>query len=243
MSEVPYMEEWRPINNWESYFISNYGNVKRQSREFKDKMIDLKGSTLNNGYRYVQEINDGKRKNHLIHRLVAKAFIDNSENKPHVDHIDNNPLNNNVSNLRWCNHNENMKNIKQRTEGKKNGVVFDKTKQRWVANARLNNKSKFLGYFDTYDEARQAREAFENNQDTNEFYNKGNDEEFSELKSRPKSKRGQGEGSIHQRKNGNWRTTFQIKGIKIFDKTFKTYEEAETYKNLKISEWKQRTDA
>ena len=231
------MEEWKPISHWDGYFISNLGNVRRQSREFKDKMIALKGSTLNNGYRYVQEINNGKKKNHLIHRLVAKAFIDNPENKPCVDHIDNNPLNNHVSNLRWCNQNENMKNMKQRTEGKKNGVIFDKKKQRWMATAYSDKKFKFLGYFDTYDEARQAREAFENKQETKQFYNTGNDESFSDLKSRPKSKRGQGEGSIYKRENGNWRTTFTVKGVKIFDKTFQTFEEAKEYRDIKINEY------
>lgn len=184
MSEVPNMEEWKPIENWDGYFISNFGNVRRQSREFKNKMIVIKGSTLNNGYRYVQEINNGKRKNHLIHRLVAKAFVDNPEGKPNVDHIDNNPLNNHFTNLRWCNQSENMKNIKQRTEGKKNGVIFDQKKQRWMANAYSNNKPKFLGYFDTYDEARQAREEFENHHESKDFYKAGNDENFSDLKSR-----------------------------------------------------------
>lgn len=239
MSEVPYMEEeWRPIDDWEGYFISNFGNVRRQSREFKDKMIVLKGSTLNNGYRYVQEIDNGKRKNHLIHRLVAKAFIDNPENKTCVDHIDRNLLNNCFSNLRWCHHSENMKNTKQRIEGKKNGVVFDKKNQRWTANAYSNHKFKFLGYFDTYDEARHAREAFENKQEAKEFYNTGNDESFNDLKSRPKSKRGQGEGSIHQRENGNWRTTLTIKGVKIFDKTFKTFEEAKEFRDNEIQKYK-----
>ena len=123
MVEVPQQsEEWKQIEGWNGYYISNFGNVKRQSREFKDKMIVIKGSIMNRGYRYVQEMNDRQHINHLVHRLLAKAFIENPDKKPCVDHIDNNKLNNHFTNLRWCHQFENCKNQKQKVEGKKNGV-------------------------------------------------------------------------------------------------------------------------
>ena len=232
MVSVPQLEEWRLIEEPEldKYYVSNLGNVRRQSREFKNKWINIKGSSLK-GYRYFQQMIDGKRKNHLIHRCVAKAFIENPDNKPCVDHIDNDRANNNVTNLRWCFHSENCKNQPQTIEGKKNGVVFDKKRQRWISSARENNKGKFLGYYDTYEEAKKAREHFEG---SNEFYKQGKDDNFSSVKGKELTRRQRGSGTITQRDNGRWRTVLIKLGIKIFDKTFATYNEAEEYRKKEV---------
>lgn len=65
----------------------------------------------NNGYLQIKLIAaNGKRKNELIHRLVALHFIDNPESKPEVDHIDRDRQNNNANNLRWLTKSENNKN-------------------------------------------------------------------------------------------------------------------------------------
>ena len=229
MVNVPQLEEWRLIEEPElqGYYVSNLGNISRQSREFKTKWINIKGSSLK-GYRYFQQIIDGKRKNHLIHRCVAKAFIENPDNKPCVDHIDNNRANNHVNNLRWCFHSENCKNQPQQTEGKKNGVVFDNQRKRWMATIRENHNNKFLGYYDTYEEAKEARETAEGN---NEFYKKGNDKQFSNVKGKELTRRKQGTGTITKRENGKWRTVLIKDGKKLFDKTFSSYEEADKYCN------------
>jgi len=50
---------------------------------------------------------EGKQKFHPIHRLLAIAFIPNPLNKPCINHIDGNKLNNDLSNLEWCTHSEN----------------------------------------------------------------------------------------------------------------------------------------
>lgn len=57
---------------------------------------------------HVNLIKKGIRKNFLVHRLIAEAFIPNPHNKPAINHIDNNPSNNKIDNLEWCTQEENM---------------------------------------------------------------------------------------------------------------------------------------
>lgn len=66
------------------------------------------GTKQPNGY-YTLHLN---YKKYWVHRLVAETFIPNPDNKPFVDHIDRNSSNNDVSNLRWATHQENMYNTK-----------------------------------------------------------------------------------------------------------------------------------
>ena len=53
-------------------------------------------------YKMVDLMDNGKKSKCLVHRLVAQAFISNPNNLPEIDHIDNDPQNNHVTNLRWC---------------------------------------------------------------------------------------------------------------------------------------------
>ena len=67
----------------------------------------LSENKINAGYKAATLCDNGFRKEELVHRLVAKAFIPNPLNLPCVNHIDGDKLNNNVSNLEWCTHQEN----------------------------------------------------------------------------------------------------------------------------------------
>ena len=67
-----------------------------------------RGNLDSHGYWYIRV----RRKNYLVHRLVAETFIPNPDNKPTVDHIDRNPLNSVKSNLRWANQSEQCRNTK-----------------------------------------------------------------------------------------------------------------------------------
>lgn len=79
-------------------------------------------------YRKVVISKHGKQKNFLVHRLVAEAFIPNPENKPEVNHIDGNPSNNNVKNLEWVTHSENVRHSLENLQEKYDCILCgDKT--------------------------------------------------------------------------------------------------------------------
>jgi hypothetical protein len=88
---------WAIIHN--IYEVNEHGEV----RNIKTKHV-LTPCANKKGY---LKINLNK-KSFFIHRLVAKAFIPNPENKPFVNHIDGNKANNNVNNLEWVTNSENM---------------------------------------------------------------------------------------------------------------------------------------
>lgn len=109
---------WKDIEGFEGkYQVSNFGEVKALERavmnnggvQRKHERI-LKQNTSSNRHAMVILCKDGKTYPKLVHRLVALAFIPNPENKPVVDHIDTNPYNNRVDNLRWATTRENCMN-------------------------------------------------------------------------------------------------------------------------------------
>lgn len=68
----------------------------------------LKQKTDKKGYKRVSLFLNGKPKDHLVHRLVATAFLPKIDGKNLVNHKDGNPSNNDVRNLEWCTYKENV---------------------------------------------------------------------------------------------------------------------------------------
>ncbi len=72
------------------------------------RFFEIRSRVNNAGYARVGLRINGKTKELLVHRLVAECFIDNPLEKPLVNHIDLNKMNNTVDNLEWCTHVENV---------------------------------------------------------------------------------------------------------------------------------------
>lgn len=99
------MEEiWKDIKEYEGlYQVSNLGRVKRVTTG-----RILKGRKNKAGYLLVGLCKSSVSSTKTLHRLVAQAFIPNPENKPEVNHIDENKTNNMVFNLEWMTTKENI---------------------------------------------------------------------------------------------------------------------------------------
>ena len=148
-------EIWKKIDGYDNYSVSTLGRVRNdETRKI------FKGGKKTNGYLNVGLSKNGVKKSHLIHRLVALTFIPNPDNKPCVDHRDNNKTDNRIEVLRWCTQSENGMNAQipsNNTSGVK-GVRWDKSSQKWRAQINLDGNNIHLGLFDSKEEAREARQ-------------------------------------------------------------------------------------
>lgn len=152
--EAAEAEEWRPVAEYEGYFVSNLGRVRSTLRG--DKIMKVHISC--HGYYQINLRHNSTKASFKVHRLVAEAFVPNPVGKLYVDHIDRNKQNNVVSNLRWVTNVENQENTglrKSNTSGFK-GVSFDHKTDMWRATKSVNRKQIALGYFDTKEEAAEA---------------------------------------------------------------------------------------
>ena len=90
-------EEWKMIPGYEGlYMVSNWGRVFsiRANRVLKNRFTGR--------YLQVSLCKNGKIKQFFVHRLVAEAFIQNPDNLPCVNHINEDKTDNRVENLEWC---------------------------------------------------------------------------------------------------------------------------------------------
>ena len=121
MKDVPETERFAPIEGFPDYQITSHGRVfSLKSGEFKE----LKSRKIRNDYIRVALSKNGEKYYRYVHRLVAQTFIPNPDNKPCINHIDENKTNNHVSNLEWVTAKENMN---HGTRNERAGKAISKT--------------------------------------------------------------------------------------------------------------------
>ena len=137
-------EEWRDIPGYEGrYQVSSMGRVKSLPKYkcYRDRI--LKGNKDKDGYMSVTLCpNAKKRKVYRVHKLVAMAFIPNPNGYPEIDHINTNPSDNYVDNLRWVTHQMNIMNpiTREKKSLASKGRTFSEETLRKMSEAKKGRK-------------------------------------------------------------------------------------------------------
>ena len=152
--DMKYLEEWRTavyddIVYEGLYKVSNLGRILSLNYRNTGKAELMKPGTNTNGYLKIDLWKNGKTKQCLVHRLVAFTFLENPENLPQVNHIDENKKNNFVflnedgsvdkekSNLEWKSHIDNI-NHGTRNERVSKAEINDPNKSKRVLQLSLD---------------------------------------------------------------------------------------------------------
>lgn len=97
------MEMWESI--YDGYQVSNLGRV-RSLKGYKEKILTPRERK---GYLLVELWVNGRPIYPSVHRLVASAFVQNPDNKPHINHVNGDKTDNRATNLEWCTPSENQR--------------------------------------------------------------------------------------------------------------------------------------
>lgn len=152
-------EIWKDVPGYEGHYqCSNFGNIKSlktlinvRYKKTTIKEIIMKPS-ISNGYKGISLSKNGKIEGFKIHQLVAITFLNHKRcnSIKVVDHIDNNKLNNHVSNLQIISTRENSSKNRINKSGF-TGVLVCENKYRCYID--INKKRRYLGTFTTKQEA------------------------------------------------------------------------------------------
>ena len=138
-------EIWKDIDGYEGlYQVSNLGRVKSLNYHRTGKERIMKPKKDSKGYLQVLLCKESKVKHYFVHRLVAVAFVDNPQNLPIINHIDENPKNNNANNLEWCTqkYNINYGTRNKKASEKLRGRKLSEEHKEKIAEKMKNNPKK-----------------------------------------------------------------------------------------------------
>jgi hypothetical protein len=145
---------FKVIDGFPDYKINESGQVRNVHTDRVKKPVLGKDN-----YWRIHLYKNKKPYSHLVHRLIAEAFIKNDNPEyDQVDHMDGNPQNNKISNLRWVNHNINQRNTYSVTSSTGHQGIF-KNKNGFNAQVVLNKK-RTVKYFRNLKDARAWRDNF-----------------------------------------------------------------------------------
>lgn len=160
------MEIWKDVKGFEGcYQVSDLGSVKSLSRFVKNgrnanRVISeriLKPGTVRGGYQQVVLNKQGmKCLNMRVHVLVWETFKGKRDKSKVIDHINNDPKDNRLTNLQEITPRENTSKDRNGYSSNYVGVSYYKRYKKWGSYIRINSKSKYLGYFNTELEAHRA---------------------------------------------------------------------------------------
>jgi len=165
------VEVWKDVKGYEGYYkCSNIGNIRRLKRVVlcKNGVVktlpekQVKKHVGYYGYYVVSLYVNNKQNVVFVHKVVAIAFLNHvpSKYKEVVDHIDNNPLNNNVSNLQTTTNRNNCSKDRRNKTSKYTGVCWHIRSNKWRAQIYYLGKQKYLGGFNSEKRASEAYQKF-----------------------------------------------------------------------------------
>jgi hypothetical protein len=152
------MEIWKDVIEYEGiYQVSNFGRVK-SSMFNKEKILKQNKST--NGYYMIGLWKEKKQSIYLVHRIMYESFHGiKSCRKYVIDHIDNDKLNNTLSNLQYITNRENSSKDKKSKTGHSNVYLNSGA---YLVRLRIDNVKKSIGTFKNIEDAINHRNNFIN---------------------------------------------------------------------------------
>lgn len=167
------MEVWKDIKGYEGYYqASSHGRIRSYDQYVNgyNGLKLRKGVTRNphiykEGYKSLTLSIKGTVKKYLVHRLIAETFIPNPENKETVNHKDLNKLNNNIENLEWCTHKENVHHAINNNVNPSTWIkikIIDKVSNKVYHFRNQATASAFMGHNVSYIGKNKRRNKFEN---------------------------------------------------------------------------------